>query len=284
VRHLRSLNDALFYDYWLTNSTIALGLLRRRGVVRRAIARAHNFDLYDEVHEYGAVPYRNFAVRSLDRVFPISADGLTYLALKHPHARPKLILSRLGVPRQAIQNYPSNEGRPLIVSCSSMLPAKRVHLIPEVLARVGRPLRWVHFGDGPDRERVTVAAAKLPEGIEWRLEGHVDHNAVIDFYRQNKVDLLISTSASEGVPVSMMEAISFGVPILATSVGGVSEVVSQETGDLAELDVPPHALAARARLLLEGGAPSRDRIVAFFKARFDATKNFAEFVDLLREV
>ena len=49
--------------------------------------------------------------------------------------------------------------------------------------------------------------------------------SVKDFYSKNYVDLFINVSESEGVPVSIMEAMSAGVPCLATDVDGVSEIV-----------------------------------------------------------
>ena len=61
------LRDAVFYDYWFENSTLALALARRRGIVRAAACRAHGFDLYDERWEGGLVPFRAFKLTGLDR-------------------------------------------------------------------------------------------------------------------------------------------------------------------------------------------------------------------------
>ena len=54
--------------------------------------------------------------------------------------------------------------------------------------------------------------------------GNVNNNQVIDFYRTNPPHVFINVSSSEGVPVSIMEAISFGIPIIATDVGGNPEI------------------------------------------------------------
>jgi glycosyltransferase involved in cell wall biosynthesis len=278
------LEDAIFYDYWLFDSTVALSLLRRDGVIRRAVARAHGFDLYDERADAGAIPYRSLVVDSLDRVFAISAHGLSYLVGRYPEARAKLQLSRLGVERQETRR-PRNPGTaPLVVSCAHLIPLKRVHIIPEVLAAIPLPLRWVHFGDGPERAAVATAAAKLPAHVSWELHGHVEHNAVIDFYRRNAVDLFVSLSSTEGLPVTMMEAISFGVPVLATRVGGVPEIVTPSTGRLVEIDTPAESIAREAHELLVGDRPTNEEITAFFESNFEAERNFRRFSALLREV
>lgn len=51
-------------------------------------------------------------------------------------------------------------------------------------------------------------------------------------YSEHPVDVFINLSTNEGVPVSIMEAISFDIPIVATDVGGTSEIVTDETGIL----------------------------------------------------
>jgi glycosyltransferase involved in cell wall biosynthesis len=275
------LQQAVFYDYWLANSTLALSWLRRRGVVVRAVARAHRFDLYDEQSETGAVPFRAFNVASLDRVVAVSNHGLSYLAERHPTAR-NLVLGRLGVEPQQQPKPVDSDSRPVIVSCASLKPVKRVELIPQILERVGRPLRWVHFGDGPSRGDVERAAAALPSRVSWHLAGHIEHSELLAYYAANRVDLFISLSASEGLPVSMMEAISFGVPVLATAVEGVPEIVNPSTGALVGVDDSVDSIARAAARLLDGKGPSRDEIVAFFEANFVAEKNFGELADIMR--
>jgi glycosyltransferase involved in cell wall biosynthesis len=279
------LREATFYDYWLENSTLALAWLRREGIIRHAVARAHGFDLYDERWPTGVVPYRTFKVASLDQVFTVSQHGLNYLANRLPAAqRSKLVLSRLGVTSRPFEPIPASDSRPdapLVVSCARLFSTKRVDQIPLVLAHVGRPLRWVHFGDGPARADVERAAAALRPDIDWRLAGRVDHDQLMDFYASSRIDLFLSLSATEGLPVSIMEAISFGVPVAATAVGGVPEIVTPGTGRLVQPDDSPDRVAQVVKHLLDGDRPSREQVRAFFEAHFDAERNFNLFADLL---
>jgi colanic acid/amylovoran biosynthesis glycosyltransferase len=64
--------------------------------------------------------------------------------------------------------------------------------------------------------------------------GNVENSKILDFYSENYVDLFINFSEFEGVPVSIMEAQSAGIPVLATKVGGTSEIVSSDNGFLVE--------------------------------------------------
>ena len=84
--------------------------------------------------------------------------------------------------------------------------------------------------------------------------GFQDNEKIMDFYRNNPIDIFINVSTNEGVPVSIMEAISFGIPIIATNVGGTNEIVINNiTGWLVDKDKVekelPDALMAYYQLI-----------------------------------
>ena len=60
--------------------------------------------------------------------------------------------------------------------------------------------------------------------------GNLENTEVFNFYKDNQIDVFINTSSSEGIPVSIMEAQSFGVPVIATDVGGTKEIVNSKNG------------------------------------------------------
>ena len=55
--------------------------------------------------------------------------------------------------------------------------------------------------------------------------GAIQNVEVYKYYNEHCADLFINVSSSEGLPVSIMEAISFGIPVIATDVGGTGEIV-----------------------------------------------------------
>jgi len=59
----------------------------------------------------------------------------------------------------------------------------------------------------------------------YLITGEISNNEILNEYRKNYYDIFISVSETEGLPVSIMEAISFGIPIIATDVGGTNEIV-----------------------------------------------------------
>jgi glycosyltransferase involved in cell wall biosynthesis len=316
----RALGGAVGYDYWFENSTLALGLVRASGDLQVAVSRAHGFDLYDERWDGGRVPFRRAKARRLDRIFVVSGYGAEYLRARLGSEARRVETAYLGVSREepvaavgaacgpgsgpapvgaaggagprpgapveaaAVERAavgPDGDG-PLVVTCSRLHPGKRVHLVPRVLAHLDVPVRWVHLGDGPERGRVEAEARRwLGDGGAWSLPGHLPNADVLRFYRARRVDAFLSVSRSEGLPVSMMEAIRFGVPVVALGVQGVPELVDDTTGVLLPPDAGPEEVAVGLGRALGPGAFDRERIRAVFLDRFQAETNHDAFADAL---
>ena len=77
----------------------------------------------------------------------------------------------------------------------------------------------------------------------FTFHGYTQNQFLIDYLNSNYFDLMINTSSSEGIPVSMMEAQSFGIPIIATNVGGTSEIVNMSNGVLLNSNPTPKEIA-----------------------------------------
>jgi glycosyltransferase involved in cell wall biosynthesis len=275
----QGLREAIFYDYWFENTTLALSMLRRSGQIRTAVARAHRFDLYDL--RRGQVAFRTAKARGLDALLAVSDHGAAYLRERLPGLGDRISVHRLGVADPGALSPPAQERSPLIVSCAFLRPAKRIHLIPEVLARLPGPVRWVHFGEGPERGRVEEAARRLPGRISWSLAGHAEREEILRFYREQPVSALLSVSSSEGLPVSMMEAQSHGIPIVACDVGGVAEIVTPIAGLLVGPADPVPELAAALSAALQPGRFPRTVIHGNFQANFNASVNYNRLADAL---
>ncbi|MEP7334206.1 MAG: glycosyltransferase family 4 protein [Actinomycetota bacterium] len=138
-------------------------------------------------------------------------------------------------PRASLEDEP-----PAILSVGRLKAPKDFVTLARVLARLDRGSFTASIaGDGPDRERV-LAELRGVEGIE--LLG--DRDDVPELLAQAQVFVL--ATCSEGMPVSVLEAMAAGLPVVASDVGGVGEiVVDGETGLL----VPPGDEAALERAL-----------------------------------
>jgi glycosyltransferase involved in cell wall biosynthesis len=70
------------------------------------------------------------------------------------------------------------------------------------------------------------------KNIKYKFLGYLNNEDIYTFYKNNNVNAFINVSSSEGIPVTIMEALSFSIPIIATNVGGVSEIVDDRNGIL----------------------------------------------------
>jgi N-acetyl-alpha-D-glucosaminyl L-malate synthase BshA len=150
---------------------------------------------------------------------------------------------RLDVPRRA-------DGVPRIVHISNFRPVKRISAVVEVFRRVraARPARLVLVGEGPElgAAQRQVGDAGLTDDVELAGE-RLD---VVDVLSRSDVFLL--PSATESFGLAALEAMACEVPVVATRVGGLPEVVDDGvTGYLHELEDLDGMAASIARLLDE---------------------------------
>jgi len=79
------------------------------------------------------------------------------------------------------------------------------------------------------KEIKEYAAKKLPTG-SFEFLGYLSNEKVLDVYFQYDVDYFINLSDSEGIPVTIMEAMSIGIPVIGRDVGGTREIVNPTNG------------------------------------------------------
>ena len=249
LAHLQHPEQVTFYFYWGDKSVLLLPFLRHKG---KTVVRFHGSDLYEEAH--GFHPFRKLVLPFIDLACPISQHGADYLLLRYGALAPPISVARLGSIDHGLGPAPQS-GTPFhIVTCARLVSIKRLHLIWKALKLLYRttplpPLRWTIIGDGPVRPQLqaSIASITLSDNLSIELTGEMSHDEVMKFYRQTPVDLFMLTSKSEGVPVSIMEALSFGIPVMATAVGGVPELVSDDVGCL--LPANPTVEEVKQRLL-----------------------------------
>ncbi len=135
----------------------------------------------------------------------------------------------------------------VLVHASNFRPVKRVADVVRAFAAIRRevPARLLLIGDGPDREHAMAVASDL--GCLHRVE-HLGMQEQLETLLP-QADLFLSSSETESFGLSMLEAMSCGVPCVSTAVGGVAEVIG-DTGRLVPF-ANPEAMAKAALGLLQ---------------------------------
>jgi N-acetyl-alpha-D-glucosaminyl L-malate synthase BshA len=154
-------------------------------------------------------------------------------------------------PRKPWQERPDAER--ILVHASNFRPVKRVADVVRAFAAIRRevPARLLLIGDGPDREHALAVANDL--GCQHKVE-HLGMQDQLETLLP-QADLFLSASETESFGLSMLEAMSCGVPCISTAVGGVAEVLG-DTGRLVPFGAPD-AMAKAALPLLTDSALHR---------------------------
>ena len=218
------------YTYWCNEYTLGIGILRKRYKMAGAFTRLHNWDLYFERAPDHYLPLRSRMFQRLDGVFPVSEQTKQYILKKVPNVdESKLIVSYLGVEKEKEMNL-EKKGKTLkILSLAFLGKIKRIDLVVAALEQLeGFNIEWHHIGQGNDHlDLKQYAFNRLfnKVNIKYVLSGDITKKQVYEYLNKQHFDALINTSSYEGVPVSMMEAMSFSIPVIGTNVGGVSEII-----------------------------------------------------------
>jgi glycosyltransferase involved in cell wall biosynthesis len=261
VSRLRKLVKRFNPDLIQTHASKSHFLLRCSGVARSRPWIAFH-------HGYTNTDFRSPIYNSLDRWSLQAPDRIVTVSLAT-----KAQLLRHGVPGERItvvHNAVQGQLRRPIQSDASTLRQKKIEIgvspdeklilcvgrLSQEKAQIDLVSAMVHLrktspdlavrvmivGDGPERERIRQAIQSGDLAATVTLTGHLKD--VTPYYEA--ADGLAIPSLSEGSPNALLEAMAFGVPVVATAVGGIPEIVTN--GETALL-VPAHDSAAMAAAL-----------------------------------
>jgi N-acetyl-alpha-D-glucosaminyl L-malate synthase BshA len=176
-------------------------------------------------------------------------------------------------------------GERIIMHVSNFRPVKRIPDVVEIFARINRqvPSRLVLVGDGPERSRAMETAREL--GVTDQVLFLGKHQSVDELLAC--ADLFLLPSKNESFGLAALEALACGVPVIASNMGGLPEVVVHgETGYLFSLGAVDEMAEAGISLLKDDA-----QWVRFSRgARADAVERFSNdriiplYEDLYRDV
>jgi glycosyltransferase involved in cell wall biosynthesis len=281
--------SCVFYSYWLDEKAIALVLLKLRNPRLKVVSRAHGWDVYEERHPKNYLPYRYLLVKNLDVVYSISENGKSYLLNRYPAFNEKIQTSRLGTMPLVFLPEKIKSGSINIFSISSIIPLKRVDKILEVVLSIPKfQIKWTHIGNGPELEKIkerAIQKSRQNPNFSFELPGQLTNTEVRDILASRYFDLFINLSETEGIPVSIMEAQSAGIPVLATNVGGTSEIVNNENGFLVEKDFNLEEVVSIIQKYLSSTDEEKHQkcnaSYENWKQNYNAETSYNEFVKLL---
>jgi glycosyltransferase involved in cell wall biosynthesis len=182
--------------------------------------------------------------------------------------RAKVVVVRNGIDRARFRPRPAApDGTPLVLSVSRLVGKKGLDTLIDACAlatKSGVDLSCQVIGDGPRREKLEQRARE--RGVDDRVAfvGSRDQETVRAAYDRAAVFVLpcrrTRKGDQDGLPVSIVEALSVGVPVVTTPVSGIPEVVEDGVSGLLVPPDKPDALAAAIERVLSDGE-LRQRLV-----------------------
>ncbi|MCM1387775.1 MAG: glycosyltransferase [Bacillus sp. (in: Bacteria)] len=288
---------ALFYFYWFDYKCFGLTMHRHKFPNIKIIARTHGYDLYDYRELYGRQFFKPQTDAGLERlIFAAQFAKDYYLERYNKKDGKKYPLCRLGVTDKGMTTTIRKaicKDDFLLLSCSNTACFKRIELIIDGLSVIAdKKIKWVHIGGGDELANLEKTAWEKLQGkdnIQYEFMGMMPNEAVIRFYREQYVSCFITMTATEGgSPVSVQEALSFGVPVIATAVGELPRMVS-DNGILlpknpTESEVG-HAIAHMTGIYgTEEYFGMCEQSLQIFKDKFDAERNFGALAKELIQI
>jgi N-acetyl-alpha-D-glucosaminyl L-malate synthase BshA len=224
--------DLLHVHYAIPHSVSAL-LARMMAAPRRLpfITTLHGTDITLVGHDRSYLPITRFSIEQSDGVTAISnylrSCTLTEFEIKRPvEVIPNFVnceLYKRAEDQTARARWAPN-GEPILMHLSNFRPVKRITDAVEIFAQVREtiPAKLVLIGDGPDRGAAEYSVRKKRLSKDVFFLGKQDHVEE----KLGLADLFLLPSDSESFGLAALEAMACEVPVVATNVGGIPEVVT----------------------------------------------------------
>lgn len=158
-----------------------------------------------------------------------------------PSLSKKVVKVHLGVDVKGSRNATSFANDSFTIVTPAELTTRKGHIFAieasKKLVDIGiTNFEWFFYGSGPLLNELQEKVKELNLINHCYFPGNLDHYELLNKYKNNNVDIVvissISTDVPEGIPVSLMEAMSFEIPVIATDCGATKELVDGESGIL----------------------------------------------------
>lgn len=273
------------HAYWIsTPATVAMIAARIAGIPWSATA--HRWDIYE----------RNaFDVKMRDAAFvrAISERGREDLHVAMPSLGSRILRIPIGADIPGLPGRPAaNSGMFRIVCPAALVEIKgHAELLDAVKALTDRgvPVRCTFAGEGPLREWLARRIEELALQNTVDLAGFIPQNQLHAWYREGRFNAVVLASRHfrdglmEGIPAALIEAMAFGVPVVATDSGSVPELVDESCGHLTPAGDAP-ALAAALADVYEHPQDALDRAKRAYERvsqRHNVRNQMREFAALI---
>lgn len=188
----------------------------------------------------------------------------------------KIHVLHMGVSMQNHESFDKSNHNAFTMLCpANMVPVKgHDYLLQacQLLVRKGAQIKCLLAGDGPLEKGLRAKAKDMGISDQVVFLGRLPHERLLDMYRRGEIDLVVLPSIetdageAEGIPVALVEAMSFGISVVSTHTGGIPELLGRGAGimvkgkDPQDLADAVETLYNDVSLRITFGAKGRERV------------------------
>jgi len=215
--------------------------------------------------------------------FTVSEFNRNYILERYPSVAPtKILVQRLGVDPSFWKPLPG----PVPGGSFHIVSVGRLHAIKNhaflllacrTLKSAGAKVRCTIAGNGPDRPALEQLIAGLGLQAEVTLAGHIPRADLPSLYAT--ADVVVLTSHSEGIPLTLMEAMAMERMVVAPAITGIPELVLHgktgflyQSGSMEELLIQLQIVAHGGRLLNKTKQAAREYVLRHFNSRINLAR------------
>lgn len=242
---------------------------------------------------YEACVYRK-AVRHVERVITISQDGETICKQFRRDLPPNWCCITLGVNQDQFKpmnkaacrdRFKFNETDKIVIFVGRLAKVKGLELLLEATGRLAKEeprLILVLVGEGEERAALQEKAERMGLGKTVVFTGMVSH-AVLP-HLLSSADVFAMTSHFEGMPNVVLEALACGLPVVATAVGGIVEIIQDNVNGFLVEKRDPNLLVSKLRQALCCPNSMRKHAVETIQNSYSIASQCRRIEALFREV
>lgn len=201
----------------------------------------------------------------------VDLDRFRPLAGKREEMRKKM-----GIPQNSkvvitVRRLVFKNGIDTLIECANIAVKKNPNII------------FLVVGKGPDQSSVQIRTQQLGIENNFRLAGFVKDEELPSYY--NAADYFVLPSKSgEGLPLVALEAMACGLPVIATDVGGINEVLNEKWGKLVPANQPELLANAISEFANEDFSSRKKELRAFMEEKFSWDNNVERLVEIYEEL